>query len=392
MTIKAFAFRVQSMLRDSHGTSIKRSHVHEVLAALFGCASYAALTSQRLLAQHDGSLPGLNLDVAKAAARAVELGYVPPAPPLIATLVARAVEAEKIYVLPLDEALIQLYVDFDDHAHLAGDATSGQSAGMEDREDGDDDDDDDDDDSMFLCLDVTSPLLLESLTRMADAGNAVAHVAVTRVYEEMLTDMNGMGTSPDGADGRYWFEQQEAGRVLDGVEAEWADGYFRKQEALRLRNKHLRQAVELGNAQAALRQAEIDPTDENFELAASRAGLQEAARLARIAMFLGRDADALPPLRALAMAGDTSAMRELAGGLETDLRQAWTWVHLAQLLGVDVTAYHAVDDDGLPADADEAGPLYAEGGFELDDLSDAENLEALQAARQIHAKLLRMRV
>ncbi len=84
MTIKAFAFRVQSMLRESHGTSIKRSHVHEVLAALFGYASYAALSKQRLLAQHDGSLPGLELDVAKAAARAVELGYMPPEPPLIA--------------------------------------------------------------------------------------------------------------------------------------------------------------------------------------------------------------------------------------------------------------------------------------------------------------------
>ena len=44
MTIKAFAFEVQSMLRESHGTSIKRSHIHEVLAALFGYASYAALT------------------------------------------------------------------------------------------------------------------------------------------------------------------------------------------------------------------------------------------------------------------------------------------------------------------------------------------------------------
>lgn len=374
------------MLRESHGTSIKRSHVHEVLAALFGYASYAALSNQRLLAQHDGSLPELKLDVAKAASRAVELGYMPPGPPLMATLIASAVEAERIFVVPLDAALIQLRVEFDDDSHLATDAKSVNQAGMEDREEADDDDDDED--SMFFCLEVTSPFLRESLMRMADAGNAIAHVALTRVYEEMLAYMDGSGTSPDGADGRFWFEQHKAGRDLQGVEAEWADAYFRKHEALRMRNEHLRQAIELGNAQAALRQAEIDPTDENFELAASRAGIKEAARLARIAMFLGRDADACPPLRALAMAGDTSAMRELAGGLETDLKQAWTWVHLANLLGVDVMAYHAVGDDGLPADADEAGPTYAAGGFHLDDLSEAEDLEALQAARQIHEKLV----
>lgn len=385
MTIKAFAYRVQSMLSESHGTSIKRSHVHEVLAALFGYASYAALTNQRLLAQHDGGLPELKLNVAKAASRAVELGYAPPGPPLIATVVANAAEAEKIYVIPLDAALIQLYVEFDDDAYLAHEANTVDHAGMEDREEADDDD------SMFFCLDVASPFLRECLMRRAEAGNAVAHLALTRVYEEMLTDMDDTGTSPDGADGRFWFEQQKAGRVLEGVEAEWADGYLRKHEALRLRNEHLRQAIELGNAQAALRQAEIDPTDESFELAASRAGIKEAARLARVAMFLGRDEDACPPLRALAMAGDTSAMRELAGGLETDLKQAWTWVHLANLLGVDVMAYHAVGDDGLPADADEAGPIYAAGGFHLDALSDAEDLEAWQAARQIHAKLV-MRV
>ena len=343
------------------------------------------MTNQDLLAQHDGSLPVLKLDVAKAASRAVELGYVPPGPPLIATVVANAAEAEKIYVVPLEAALSQLYVEFDDDARPAHDTNGADLAGMDDREEVDDEDDD----GMFFCLDVTSPFLRESLGRLAYAGNAVAHLALSRIYEEVLTDMDDSDTSPDGADGRFWFDQQRAGRALQGVEAEWAEAYSLKHKALRLRQEHLRQAIELGNAEAALRQSEIDPTDENFERAASRAGIRQAARLAQVAMFLGRNADACPPLRALALRGDTTAMRELAGGLETDLKQAWIWVHLANLLGVDVMAYHAVGDDGLPADADEAGPIYAAGGFDLDRLSDAEDMEAEQAARKIHARLVK---
>lgn len=73
----------------------------------------------------------------------------------------------------------------------------------------------------------------------------------------------------------------------------------------------------------------------------------------------------------------------LASGLEPDLKDAWTWVHLARLLGVDVMAYHAVGDDGQPADADEAGPIYAAGGFELDALSVEANDAALAEARRI---------
>lgn len=88
MTIKKFAFEVQSSLNKAHGIDLKRSHVHEVLATLFGFASYTALSTQRVLAQHDGRAPAASLDIARAAARASDLGYAPPKPPIIATLVA----------------------------------------------------------------------------------------------------------------------------------------------------------------------------------------------------------------------------------------------------------------------------------------------------------------
>ena len=47
-------------------------------------------------------------------------------------------------------------------------------------------------------------------------------------------------------------------------------------------------------------------------------------------------------------------------------------------------AYHAVGDDGLPADADEAGPIYAAGGFELDQLPDDIDAAARRRARELY--------
>lgn len=380
MTIKAFAFEVQSSLSKVSGIALKRSHVHEVLAALFGFASYAALTKHRVIAQHDGSLPEVRLNLPRGANRAMELGYVPPEPPLIAAAAASAIEAARIYVVPLDAVLYQLDIVFDDPHPIGADARP-------DRRGADasdfDEEDESEDDGMFFALDFRSSLLRESLTRMAEGGNALAHLALARLCDETLTDL-----SEEGGDGRFWFEQQQSGRLLKGVEIEWAEAYRLKLKAISSRQDHLRRAAALGNAEAALRQLEIEPTDENFGPAACLAGVNQAARLAHVALFLGREEDARRALRVLAMKGDTTAMQELASGLETDPKEAWTWVHLARLLGVDVMAYHAVGEDGLPADADEPGPIYAAGGFHLDTLPDVEDLEALEAARLIFAKLV----
>ncbi|MCO5125460.1 MAG: hypothetical protein M9915_17195 [Rhizobacter sp.] len=113
MTIKKFAFDVQAGLRQAHGIDLKRSHVHEVLAALFGFDSYAALTTQQVLAQHDGRGPVDSLDLTRAASRAFELGYAPPSPPIIAAEAARAADAERLLVLPLDDVLAELGIDIE---------------------------------------------------------------------------------------------------------------------------------------------------------------------------------------------------------------------------------------------------------------------------------------
>ncbi len=383
MTIKTFAFEVQSNLSKAPGIALKRSHVHEVLAALFGFSSYAALTTQRVLVQHDDSAPAIPLDIARAAGRALDLGYASPAPPLIAAETARAAEAARLCVVTVDAVLFDLGIESGSDVPVgrADDASGLYDSNADKGWDARDAD-------LTFAIDLESPFLRESLLRLADAGSASAHLALAQIDDEFFSEQ-----SAGASDGIYWFEQQQSGRLLAGVELEWAEAYRRKQESLGLREQrfqkeqHLQRAVALGSAEAALRQLEKEPRVENFEVAACLAGAPQAARLGYLAMVFEREDDARKWFRVAAQHGDIDAMKMLASRIESDLKDAWTWVHLAKLHGVNVMAYHAVGDDGLPADADEAGPIYGAGGFELDQLSEKDNAEALEAARRIHAGL-----
>lgn len=374
MTIKKFAFEVQSSLRKAHGIDLKRSHVHEVLAALFGFASYTALTTQRVLAQHDDRTPAASLDVAQAAARVLDLGYAPPMPPIIAALTAGAAETGRLSVFTFNEVLDALGIESgSDEPSEPADAASG-----------DDDAETDDDwerrhEERSTSIDLDSSVLRESLLRIAEAGSASAHLALAQLDEELLEDeWSGVN------DGVYWFEQQQSGRILTGAELEWAEAYRLKKQARASREEHLRLAAALGSAEAALRRAEEEPGVKTFQLAARVAGARHAVRLGELAQSLGREEDARKWFRVAAQQGDTEAMKTLASELEPDLKDAWTWVHLAKLLGTDVMAFHAVGDDGLHADADEAGPIYAAGGFELDQLSDEDDKAAERRARELY--------
>lgn len=374
MTIKQFAFEVQSSLRKAHGIDLKRSHVHEVLAALFGFASYAALTTQRVLAQHDGRRQAAPPDIAGAATRALDMGYAPPMPPIIAMLLAGQAETERLAVFTLDEVLATLGIEGSD------DESSEPAAAAS----GDDDAETDDDwdsrhEERLPSIDLGSAVLRESLLRIAEAGSASAHLALAQLDEEFL-EFEHAGAS----DGSYWFEQQQSGRTLTGVELEWAEAYRLKQKARASREVHLRFAADLGSAEAALRRAEEEPGVETFDLAARVAGARHADRLGELALLLGREEDARKWFRVAARQGDTEAMKTLASELEPDLKDAWTWVHLAKLLGTDVMAYHAVGEDGLPADADEAGPIYLAGGFALDRLPDEVDEDARRRARELY--------
>lgn len=191
MTIRKFAFEVQSSLRTAHGIDLKRSHVHEVLAALFGFASYTALTAQRVLAQHDASRTELPFDIAGAAARMLDLGYAPPMPPIIAAVAARAAEAERLCVVTIDDVLASLGIQIgsEDPNQRADSASVEYEFEEADGERPTE--------RHWLSIDPESEFLRESLLRMADAQSASAHLALAQLDEEFLED--GLGDIDDGS-------------------------------------------------------------------------------------------------------------------------------------------------------------------------------------------------
>ena len=87
----------------------------------------------------------------------------------------------------------------------------------------------------------------------------------------------------------------------------------------------------------------------------------ELNRLLDLADRFGASATVVPLLRQAALAGDVEAMRRLAEDFEPDPVEAWTWVHLADLCGTDLTRIEAVYEDGSPADDDIPGNIFAVG-------------------------------
>ena len=91
MTLKALAHSAQQHLQTRAGLPVKRSHVHELLAAAFGYSSWAAFRSESLLADAGvgDALAGASPQLI---GRAVQLGYGQGASVLLAdALVAFAV-------------------------------------------------------------------------------------------------------------------------------------------------------------------------------------------------------------------------------------------------------------------------------------------------------------
>ena len=94
----------------------------------------------------------------------------------------------------------------------------------------------------------------------------------------------------------------------------------------------------------------------------------------------------VPLLRQAAIGGDVEAMRRLAEDFEADPIEAWTWVHLAQLCGTDLTRMEAIYEDGSPADDDLPGNIFAIGGIDVPDIGAEQHpIAQRQAARRFEA-------
>jgi hypothetical protein len=379
MTIKEFAYSAQQYLEIQTGEKFKRTHIYELLAASFGYNSFAALCAESVVFQgKQSSKHGSqhNLDFRR---RCTELGYPSATTEVVFAEFPPLIEEQRISIVNISELIAKLRGEF-----------SYQDGYPE--WDADEYDDEIEDEALFNRTDADerhnqddlSPELLAELESAAEKGNSLAHYAIALF---LMPDAD-YDQTPGS---EYWYTQEQRGRVLTGVEKEWADDYA---EAINNAQKfefHLREACRLGNQDALLDLAEHFDDPSFFEQG-SNSENHDPLRAAEIAESLGRIHDVHKWLTKAAEAGDTEAMRRLIEEFDQDnLQRCWSWVYLAQLLDTDLTRddYYAIHENGSHYDDDVGGPMYVDGrgGIKLPKLSADQDALAREAAKDLFEKL-----
>lgn len=364
MSIKQLCFDAHTQLRDQHGIAVRRTHLHELLAALLGFNSHAALVADAVIGQVRQTMRFTSDDLTRLSKRCLALGYP-------AAESQRIVDA--ITALAANHRLVAV-----DVKHLVT-LVAGDTAGW-------DVDDEEMPDGAGIDqaspwqngpdLDLDSPLLIDALEQLAAKDHADAHYALALLLQ---------CEAPEDRDG-HWYRQQLAGRRLDGPEKEWADDYAAALAQFDQYRNHLAAAARLGRSDAALEWAELTGEEADFRHARSFAAPEDATRLLDLADRFGASATVVPLQRQAALGGDVEAMRRLAEDFEADPIEAWTWVHLAQLCGTDLTRMEAIYEDGSPADDDLPGNIFAVGGIDVPDISaEQQAMSRREAARRYEA-------
>lgn len=373
MTIKQLAFDAQQYLQAQTSSNFKRSHVYELLAAAFGFNSYASLSADHVFTH--GGLTSRRPAKHKESVgrRCLELDYPPETALLIAQLFPRFLADQDIGIIRIADLVAHLRYETNrvtDHEF--------------DEFDDDAEDEEDTNGPWFDRESIASPILLEGLTAAADKGDANAHYALAIIYAPSDDPYDEPSAGSD-----YWYNEERNGRVLAGVEKEWADDYATTLARSQKYEHHLRAAGALDHEVALLEMAERFGDPAFFVQLSTFSMNIDAAHAADVAEQLGRSKDAWRWRTIAAQQGDTEAMRELIEGYDRlNLQQCWTWFYLAEMLGTDFAKdeYRAINEDGSDYDDDVGGPAFVggRGGVELEPLAADQDASARQSATTLY--------
>lgn len=380
MTIKEFAYSAQQHLETQSREKFKRTHIYELLAASFGYNSFAALCAESVVFQGKQASKHSSLHNLDLRWRCTELGYTSATADIVFAELPPLIAEQRLSIVNIPELISKLRGEF-----CYQNKYSEWGA--------DDYDDDEVENDVFLTQsdadddyyqDDLSPELLAELELAAEKGNSQAHYAIALF---LMPDPDSDQTP--GSD--YWYTQEQQGRILIGVEKEWADEYVQSINNAQKFEFHLREAGRLGNEDALLDLAEHFDDPSFFEQC-SNGENHDPLRVAEIAESLGRIHDIHEWLTKAAEAGDTEAMRRLIEEFDQDdLQRCWSWVYLAQLLDTDLMRddYYAIHEDGSLYDDDVGGPMYVDGrdGIKLPPLTDDQDALARQTAKALFEKI-----
>ena len=108
MTNKEFAYVAQQRFRDCTGRIFKRAHVHELLAALFGFKSYAALSAEAVFTSRLSIQELSAASIAAIRARCLGLGYPHATAEFVSSGLIALVAEFRIDVVRLDDLIAEL--------------------------------------------------------------------------------------------------------------------------------------------------------------------------------------------------------------------------------------------------------------------------------------------
>lgn len=375
MTIKSLAFDAQQYLESQTGTTFKRGHIYELLAASLGFNSYASLCADHVFTH--GSItskrPAKHSDT--VGRRCLELSYPPETALGVARVLPAHLSAREIGAIRITDLV----------AHLRYET---HGVPTHDFDEFDDEVDNEDEgstfDPWFDRASIASPILLEGLTAAAEKGDANAHYALALIHAPSDDPFDKPSSGSE-----YWYNEGRNGRVLTGVEKEWADAYSAALHRDGKYEHHLRAAGALGHEAALLEMAEQFGDPAFFEQGTTLSSSIDAAYVADLAEQLGRPNDAWRYWTIAAQQGNTEAMRELIEGHDRlNLRQCWTWFYLAKLLGTDLSEneYRLINEDGSDYDDDVGGPaeVIGQDGVVLEAINGDQNAAAQRAAATLY--------
>lgn len=366
MTAKVLAYTAQHHIHAKTGISIQRSHSYELLAAAFGFNSIAAFNVDSLLTTPSTNLPIPSVSP-ELVGRVIQLGYPQVESAAIAGALVEHLIDKSISYVSLPDLLSQLL-------------TSGEKARAH-----------------------ASEMLLVGLERLAERGSQQASWAIALLLR---------CKEPNS----YLYQESVKGRILNKIEQGWVDQYLHDKPRFEKYRHHLRLAALGGVRDAAIEYAEVFDDHEFFVMAENNSEPANPLKMARAASVLGdfeanhrwlhiaAEQGSKVALEHLANTGNQWAIEKLAasGSIDaireiievtskTDLQEAWVWLHLAKLLGHDlsVSSMRAYHDGGMADgelyDDDIGGPLYVDGdeGIQLPPLGESENNVALVRAKKL---------
>ncbi|MGQ2923267.1 MAG: hypothetical protein ACT6SF_16575 [Hydrogenophaga sp.] len=395
MTLRELAHLAQQTLQTHAGGPVKRSHVHELLAAAFGHRSWAAFRATAVLADA-GVGEGPSDASPQVLGRAVQLGYHQQA----AVGIARA------------------FLVFIAEHQLSCVSWSVLAAGLAPPVVAEGDDQDDDYEEFEEVRSAApvqptgpaleqltrSPLLKSSVEAAAESANPHAHFLLAALYRCRTPNP-------------YLYEESLKGRVLNAAERGWVEDYLRLEPQHRKYEAHLKAAALGGVRAAALEYGTHFESRDFIELAERLTGDVDASMMARAAttpearaswLRVAAERGVRSALEELAHQGDAWAEERFAehGDIHWlrlaaeravevgDAMRAWTWQYLALEHRVDLTrstmaAYHdGGQQDGQFYDSDFGGAMYVDGneGLALPALSRADHRTAKAEAKLIFRK------